>query len=172
MTVGHGGARGTMQKPEGVRPVTRVGPQGPMRPRSPERSGAAPTPSQASGAGRSLGQLPLVRRVLGDVLRRTRQRQDRTLRQVSADAKVSLGYLSEVERGQKEASSELLAAICVALDVPQSAVLREVSEELAAVEGLPTITGSTITGSTITGSTITGSTITGSVRSGEVVAAA
>lgn len=76
----------------------------------------------------------LLRRLIGDVLRERRRSQDRTLRQVSASAQVSLGYLSEVERGQKEASSELLGAICVALDVPMSVVLREVSDQLAAVE--------------------------------------
>lgn len=76
----------------------------------------------------------LVRHLLGGVLRRQRMRQGRTLRQVSADARVSLGYISEVERGQKEASSELLAAICAALDVPLSTVLQEVSEELAQAE--------------------------------------
>ena len=76
----------------------------------------------------------LLRRLIGDVLRERRRSQDRTLRQVSASAQVSLGYLSEVERGQKEASSELLGAICEALDVPMSAVLREVSDQLAAVE--------------------------------------
>ncbi len=76
----------------------------------------------------------LLRRLLGDVLRRHRQRQSRTLREVSAAARVSLGYLSEVERGHKEASSELLAAICHALDVPMSVVLREVSDGLAADE--------------------------------------
>ena len=54
----------------------------------------------------------LLRRLLGDVLRRRRQEQGRTLREVSALARVSLGYLSEVERGQKEASSELLSSIC------------------------------------------------------------
>jgi transcriptional regulator with XRE-family HTH domain len=76
----------------------------------------------------------VLRRLLGDVLRRTRQRQERTLREVSSSARVSLGYLSEVERGQKEASSELLASICDALGVPMSRVLREVSDELALVE--------------------------------------
>ena len=76
----------------------------------------------------------LVRRLLGDVLRRQRLRQGRTLRQVSADARVSLGYISEVERGQKEASSELLAAMCAALDLPLSVVLNLVSEKLALVE--------------------------------------
>ena len=69
----------------------------------------------------------VLRQVVGDELRRRRQDQGRTLRDVSAAAAVSLGYLSEVERGQKEASSELLAAICGALDVPLSAVLSSVS---------------------------------------------
>jgi transcriptional regulator with XRE-family HTH domain len=76
----------------------------------------------------------LLRRLLGDVLRRQRQRQGRTLREVSSSARVSLGYLSEVERGQKEASSELLAAICDALDLRMSELLREVSDELALAE--------------------------------------
>jgi transcriptional regulator with XRE-family HTH domain len=76
----------------------------------------------------------LLRRVLGDELRNQRLRQGRTLREVSAAARVSLGYLSEVERGQKEASSELLASICSALDVPMSVVLRSVSDEFALAE--------------------------------------
>lgn len=76
----------------------------------------------------------LVRRLIGDVLRRRRVDQGRTLREIAAEARVSLGYLSEVERGRKEASSELLAAICVALDLPMSEVLREVSEEMVRVE--------------------------------------
>src|ERR1700732_359087 len=65
----------------------------------------------------------LLRQLLGDVLRRLRVRQGRTLREVSASARVSLGYLSEVERGRKEASSELLAAICAALETPLSQAL-------------------------------------------------
>jgi transcriptional regulator with XRE-family HTH domain len=76
----------------------------------------------------------LLRHLLGDVLRRLRMRQGRTLREVSASARVSLGYLSEVERGQKEASSELLAAICQALDTPLSQVFREVSDNFALAE--------------------------------------
>jgi transcriptional regulator with XRE-family HTH domain len=76
----------------------------------------------------------LVRRLIGDVLRRRRVEQGRTLREVSSAARVSLGYLSEVERGRKEASSELLAAICQALDLPLSEVLREVSDEMSRVE--------------------------------------
>ncbi|WP_418277258.1 helix-turn-helix domain-containing protein [Isoptericola jiangsuensis] len=78
----------------------------------------------------------VLRREIGDVLRDARQRQGRTLREVSSAARVSLGYLSEVERGQKEASSELLASICEALDVPLSLVLREVSDRIAVAEGL------------------------------------
>ena len=76
----------------------------------------------------------LLRQLLGDVLRRLRLRQGRTLREVSASARVSLGYLSEVERGQKEASSELLAAICGALGTPLSQVFREVSDSFALAE--------------------------------------
>ncbi len=76
----------------------------------------------------------LLRQLLGDVLRRLRLRQGRTLREVSASARVSLGYLSEVERGQKEASSELLAAICGALNTPLSQVFREVSDTFALAE--------------------------------------
>ena len=78
----------------------------------------------------------LLRTELGDVLRDIRQRQGRTLREVSSEAQVSLGYLSEVERGQKEASSELLASICQALDAPLSMVLREVSDRIALTEGV------------------------------------
>jgi transcriptional regulator with XRE-family HTH domain len=78
----------------------------------------------------------LLRRELGDVLREQRQAQGRTLREVSAAAAVSLGYLSEVERGEKEASSELLASICGALHLPLSEVLGQVSERVAETEAL------------------------------------
>ena len=74
----------------------------------------------------------LLRNELGHVLRSNRLRQNRTLREVSTAARVSLGYLSEVERGQKEASSELLASICDALDLPLWTTLREVSDRLEA----------------------------------------
>ena len=85
----------------------------------------------------------LLRQLLGDVLRRLRIRQGRTLREVSASARVSLGYLSEVERGRKEASSELLAAICAALDTPLSQVFREVSDNfsLAELQNEPVLSG-------------------------------
>lgn len=76
----------------------------------------------------------LVREVVGDVLRRARTSQGRTLREVSDSARVSLGYLSEVERGRKEPSSELLNAICDALEVSLSEVLIGAGEQLARVE--------------------------------------
>jgi DNA-binding Xre family transcriptional regulator len=76
----------------------------------------------------------LLRRVLGDALRARRQAQQRTLREVSGAANVSLGYLSEIERGHKEASSELLSAICDALGAHLSEVLREVSDTLEFAE--------------------------------------
>lgn len=82
----------------------------------------------------------LLRHIIGDVLRERRQDQGRTLRDVSAAARVSLGYLSEVERGQKEASSELLSSICDALDVPLSDVLRDASDNLALEEAAASLT--------------------------------
>ncbi|WP_164700325.1 helix-turn-helix domain-containing protein [Modestobacter sp. KNN46-3] len=74
--------------------------------------------------------MTLLRTQLGNTLRGHRLRQRRTLRDVSGAARVSLGYLSEVERGQKEASSELLASICDALDVELADLLAEVSLEM------------------------------------------
>lgn len=76
----------------------------------------------------------LVRELIGESLREERITQGKTLREVSKGARVSLGYLSEVERGQKEASSELLASICAALDLPLSVVLSSVSEKMAVLE--------------------------------------
>ena len=74
--------------------------------------------------------MTLLRTQLGNTLRGHRLRQRRTLRDVSGKARVSLGYLSEVERGQKEASSELLASICDALDLELADLLAEVSTSL------------------------------------------
>lgn len=78
----------------------------------------------------------LVRQEIGDVLRDFRLQKGRTLRQVAGEASVALGYLSEVERGQKEASSEILAAVADALDTPLSVIYGEVSDRLAVIEGL------------------------------------
>ena len=85
----------------------------------------------------------LFRRLLGDVLRAQRMRRGMTLREVSAEARVSLGYISEIERGQKEASSELLFSLCSALDLPLSVVLREVSDLVALEESLVEVPATT-----------------------------
>ena len=75
---------------------------------------------------------PLLRSVLGAVLRRIRLKQGRTLAEVAADARVSMQYLSELERGRKEASSEVLAAICAALRIDLAELLTDIRSELAA----------------------------------------
>jgi transcriptional regulator with XRE-family HTH domain len=115
----------------------------------------------------------LFRRLLGEVLRSQRMRQGRTLREVSADARVSLGYISEIERGQKEASSELLASLCAALDVPLSEVLSEVSDAVALEEAALAmqLEDVALDTSSVQGSLQRGRTESGS-RPGDVVASA
>ena len=76
----------------------------------------------------------LLRHLIGAALRRARQRQGRTLREVADAARVSMPYLSEVERGRKEASSEVLAAICRALGLRLSDLLEEVRQDLTRLE--------------------------------------
>ncbi|HKS49561.1 MAG TPA: helix-turn-helix transcriptional regulator [Amycolatopsis sp.] len=76
----------------------------------------------------------LLREAIGDRLRHARTNQRRTLRDISRAAKVSLGYLSEVERGQKEASSELLASICEALELPLGELLHNVAADVSALD--------------------------------------
>ncbi|MFQ6172687.1 helix-turn-helix domain-containing protein [Oryzobacter sp. R7] len=78
----------------------------------------------------------LLRHELGEVLREIRQEQGRTLRDVATSSSVSLGYLSELERGTKEASSELLSAVCGGLGLPLSDVLGLVQERVQRVETL------------------------------------
>ncbi|QUR67045.1 transcriptional regulator ClgR [Mycobacterium spongiae] len=95
----------------------------------------------------------LMREVIGDVLRWARTSQGRTLREVSDAARVSLGYLSEVERGRKELSSELLNAICAALEVPLSVVLTEAGDRMAQTELNESVT-SVASDSPATGATI------------------
>lgn len=77
----------------------------------------------------------LLRTEIGAVLRQLRHVRGWTLREVAKESQVALGYLSEIERGRKEASSELLDAICTALGVPLWYVLREVSDRMAMAEG-------------------------------------
>lgn len=81
----------------------------------------------------------LVRQEIGDVLRDFRLQKGHTLRQVASRASVALGYLSEVERGQKEASSEILASVADALDTPISVIMHEVGDRMAIIEGLNVI---------------------------------
>jgi XRE family transcriptional regulator, stress-response regulator len=102
-------------------------------------------------------RMVLFRRLLGDVLRDQRMQRGMTLREVSAEARVSLGYISEIERGQKEASSELLASLCSALEIPLSDVLREVSDAVAVEESAVAATPISVTSR---------------ARAGEVVASA
>ena len=83
--------------------------------------------------------MELLRTHIGSALRDARVAQGRTLRDVAASANISLGYLSEVERGQKEASSELLNAICLALDLTLVNVVSTVQSSIELVEG-PTLT--------------------------------
>jgi transcriptional regulator with XRE-family HTH domain len=78
----------------------------------------------------------LLRTHIGQSLRAARNTQNRTLRDVAGEARVSLGYLSEVERGQKEASSELLNAICAALGLSLSSVITNVAHELTTFEAV------------------------------------
>jgi transcriptional regulator with XRE-family HTH domain len=80
----------------------------------------------------------LLREAIGDRLRHARTTKRRTLRDISRAARVSLGYLSEVERGQKEASSELLASICEALDLPLSELLHTVAADMSALDTVET----------------------------------
>jgi transcriptional regulator with XRE-family HTH domain len=80
----------------------------------------------------------LLRHAIGAVLRRLRQQQGRTLREVALTARVSVPYLSEVERGRKEASSEILAAVCLALGVSVRTLLAEAGAELS-YEALPAV---------------------------------
>ena len=78
----------------------------------------------------------LLRTHIGQSLRSARTSQNRTLRDVAREARISLGYLSEVERGQKEASSELLNAICTALGLSLSAIISDVAREISAREAV------------------------------------
>jgi transcriptional regulator with XRE-family HTH domain len=76
----------------------------------------------------------LLRESVGQALRGARLAQSRTLRDVARDARVSLGYLSEVERGHKEASSELLNSICEALGLTLGSLMSEVTLEITSAE--------------------------------------
>ena len=78
--------------------------------------------------------MALLRRVTGLALRRARLEQGKRLRDVAATARVSVQYLSEIERGRKEASSEVLAAVCAALGWQLLDLLDAIRRELIGVE--------------------------------------
>lgn len=78
---------------------------------------------------------PLLREAFGSVIRDVRVASGKNLRQVSADAQMALGYLSEVERGRKEASSEVLASLCKALDLPLIVLLAKAAAIMEEFEG-------------------------------------
>lgn len=88
---------------------------------------------QGSAAEEKDREEPLMRDLIGELLRRTRTEQGRTLREVAEDAQVSLPYLSEIERGRKEASSEVLAAVYRSLGLKLSDVLAELHEQTVLV---------------------------------------
>lgn len=97
----------------------------------PEANRPKPAPAFAAPAAS-----PILRHEIGETLRRLRQADGRTLRDISGEAMVSLGYISEVERGKKEVSSEMLSAICGALNVSLAAVLLEVAGRIQLAEGI------------------------------------
>lgn len=106
----------------------------PLRPQSaPPGSGGQPRTSQRPAATpRSPApREPLWRDLVGDVLRRERLAQERTLKDVAEAARISMPYLSELERGRKEASSEVLAAAAQALGLGLTDLLSLAQDELA-----------------------------------------
>jgi len=112
--------------------ITRPATTGPAttRPATTQPATTGPATTGPATTGRHDQPGPLLRMVVGDVLRRTRREQRRTLADVADAANVSMPYLSEVERGRKEASSEILAAICAALGIDLAGLLAEVGSDL------------------------------------------
>ncbi|MFC0499114.1 helix-turn-helix domain-containing protein [Streptomyces mutabilis] len=102
----------------------------PMRPRAPRPQARPAAPPTAPEQGRPAVREPLWRDLVGDILRRERLAQERTLKEVAETARISMPYLSEVERGRKEASSEVLAAAAGALGLGLGALLARAQEEL------------------------------------------
>ncbi len=104
----------------------------PAKASPPFRPDLHPIPGHGARRGPGRQERPLLRTMFGDHLRRTRLGQGRTLADVARAARVSLPYLSEVERGRKEASSEILAAICDALGISLADLLIEAGTDLVA----------------------------------------
>ena len=125
---------------EPAAPAFGFGMDGPAGPPAARTAPAAPA-GEPDGEAQDDG--PLLRDVIGALLRRTRQGQGRTLKEVADAAQVSLPYLSEVERGRKEPSSEVLAAIRRALGLSMIDLVGGVHMDLAAAEALPASPGRT-----------------------------
>ncbi len=87
---------------------------------------------------------PPLRVLLGHVLRRHRTGQRRTLADVARDAQVSTQYLSELERGRKEASSEVLAALCRSLHLDLADLLGEVRDDMLVLRSSTTVAGARV----------------------------
>ncbi|MEU6547871.1 helix-turn-helix transcriptional regulator [Streptomyces sp. NPDC046859] len=123
--------RRAVQRPAAVRPGTTRPPS--ERP-APARSSTAPgTAAPTAAPPAATPREPLWRDLVGDVLRRERLAQERTLKDVADAARISMPYLSEVERGRKEASSEVLAAAARALGLGLGDLLTLVQTELTRV---------------------------------------
>lgn len=75
----------------------------------------------------------ILRVALGEVLRQERQAQGKTLRKISGTGLIALGYLSEIERGQKEASSEIIEGVAVALGMPAHELIMKASLMMAGI---------------------------------------
>jgi hypothetical protein len=102
----------------------------PAKTNPPYRPDLHPVPGLSARRHGEPPERPLLRNMFGDHLRRTRLNQGRTLADVARAARVSLPYLSEVERGRKEASSEILAAICDALGISLADLLIDAGTDL------------------------------------------
>jgi hypothetical protein len=118
----------------------------PLRP--PAARPGVPASVPAPAASRPVAREPLWRDLVGDVLRRERQAQERTLKDVADSARISMPYLSEVERGRKEASSEVLAAAAQALGLSLGDLLAQAQGELIRLAGRHSVRSRTTTTTT------------------------
>ncbi|SPF02486.1 helix-turn-helix domain-containing protein [Streptomyces sp. MA5143a] len=148
-----------------LRPATAPTARPPQQQRTRPAPGPAPAPSPAPGTPPV--REPLWRDLVGDVLRRERRAQERTLKDVADAARISMPYLSEVERGRKEASSEVLAAAAQALGLNLGDLLSLVGDELTrrTTASLRRRTPTSVTRRTSTSSTRSATT-TGSPHNG------
>ena len=119
-------ARPPAARPSATRPGT-------TRPASERPATAPPATAPGTAPPRAAPKEPLWRDLVGDVLRRERLAQERTLKDVADAARISMPYLSEVERGRKEASSEVLAAAAHALGLGLGDLLSLAQGELIRV---------------------------------------